>query len=394
MVAALLATASVAALGGAGCGESTPADNGDVTQVQSAITQITISGRVTKTGNVGVPNIPIRLNGQSQAWALTNATGNYSFTINPGSYSIRPEEAACAFTPDVVNLNNLTANTTRNFTVTGTMCTGGTPTPNAKAMILVDSRLYAQLATNIDQYKAFAEARRGFAIDLRKDQQFDSMTFTAVKQYIVNARAANPAIEGVLFIGNIKLPSFYKARLDLSLTRLYPRYYEDLDGVFSKRYATGEIDPVCPPVIADGDVKCVISPRAVGEGPVTIIPHDFDDMDFGPNPGARSGRRTCRSAPSAVPTRTRTSRTSCARTSRSWPATTTTSSCRTAATTTSATTWASASSRCGTPGARPRSTSTAAPARRARPVATASSTAPTSATRAGTPSPTPMRRRS
>ena len=33
-------------------------------------------------------------------------------------------------------------------------------------------------------------------------------------------------------IGNIKLPSFYKARIDLSLTRLYPRYYEDLDGVF------------------------------------------------------------------------------------------------------------------------------------------------------------------
>ena len=289
MVAAMLATATVAAFGSAGCGESAPAPGAadeDVTQIQSAVTQITISGRVTKAGNVGVVNIPIRLNGQSQAWALTNVTGNYSFTVNPGSYSIRPEEAACAFTPDVVNLNNLNANTTRNFTVTGTMCTGGTPAPTAKAMILVDSRLYAQLGTEINQYKAFAEARRGFTIDLRKDQQFDGMTFTAVKQYIVNARAANPAIQGVLFVGNIKLPSFYKARLDLSLTRLYPRYFEDLDGVFAKRYATGEIDPVCPPVIADGDVKCVISPRAVGEGPVTVIPHDFDDTNFGPNPGA------------------------------------------------------------------------------------------------------------
>jgi hypothetical protein len=288
MVAALLATATVTAFGSAGCGESAPpptTGNDDVTRVQSAITQITISGRVTKTGNIGVANIPIRLNGQSQAWALTNSTGNYSFTVNPGSYSVRPEEAACTFVPDVVNLNNLTANTTRNFTVSGAMCTG-TPVSAAKAMVLVDSRLYAQLGTEINQYKAFAEARRGFTIDLRKDQQFDAMTFTAVKQYIVNARAANPAIEGVLFIGNIKLPSFYKSRLDISLTRLYPRYYDDLDGISSKRYATGEIDPICPPSIPNGDVKCVVSPRADGSsGPVTVIAHDFDDLDYGPNPG-------------------------------------------------------------------------------------------------------------
>ena len=288
-IAALLAAASVAGLASAGCGEAAPATgtaDSDVSQVQSALTQITISGRVTKSGNVGVPNIPIRLNGQSQAWALTNATGNYSLTVNPGSYSIRPEESACAFTPDVVNLNNLTANTTRNFTVTGSMCAGSTPVPNAKAMVLVDSRLYAQLATQIDQYKAFAEARRGFAIDLRKDQQFDSMTFSAVKQYIVNARTLNPAIEGVLFIGNVKLPSFYKTRMDNALTRLFPRYYEDLDGLSSKRYATGEIDPVCPPGTSDGDTKCVISPRVDGStGPVSVIPHDFDDLNFGSNPG-------------------------------------------------------------------------------------------------------------
>ena len=85
--------------------------------------------------------------------------------------------------------------------------------PDAKAMILVDSRLYAQLGTEIDQYKAFAQARRGFAIDLRKEQQ-STTGVTAVKEYIVNARASNPALEGVLFVGNIKLPSFYKSRID------------------------------------------------------------------------------------------------------------------------------------------------------------------------------------
>ena len=197
---------------------------------------------------------------------------------------MRPEAAGCTFSPDVVNLNNLTTNKTQNFTVSGAMCTG--PTSAAKAMILVDSRLYAQLTTQIDQYKELAEARRGFTIDLRKTEQFDSWTFAAVKSYIVTARQANPALEGVLFIGNIKLPSFYKARIDTGLTRLYPRYYEDLDGVHSKRYATGEVDPVCPPSFPDGDTKCIISPRADGgSGPVTVIAHDFDDTNFGPNPG-------------------------------------------------------------------------------------------------------------
>ena len=127
LVAALLAAASAAPLGCAGSPNAPEptASGGDVATVRSAVTQITISGRVTKTGtSTGVANIPIRLNGQSQAWALTSATGNYSFTVNPGSYSVRPEEATCTFVPDVVNLNNLTQSTVRNFSVSGAMCQG------------------------------------------------------------------------------------------------------------------------------------------------------------------------------------------------------------------------------------------------------------------------------
>src|SRR6478672_6737592 len=74
--------------------------------VQGAVTQITISGKVTFSNGTAVPGVPVRLNGLSQATSITNATGNYSFTINPGSYSVRPEKTGCAFTPDVVNLNN------------------------------------------------------------------------------------------------------------------------------------------------------------------------------------------------------------------------------------------------------------------------------------------------
>jgi hypothetical protein len=50
-----------------------------------------------------------------------------------------------------------------------------------------------------------------------------------------------PALEGVLFIGNIKLPSFFQSRTDTADTRLLPRYYEDLDGVFSKRLRRGRL---------------------------------------------------------------------------------------------------------------------------------------------------------
>ena len=78
MFAAVLGAATAFAMGGGACGEA-PTGGDDTQVVRSAITTITISGKVTKTGNVAVANVPIRLNGLSQAWALTNASGNYSF---------------------------------------------------------------------------------------------------------------------------------------------------------------------------------------------------------------------------------------------------------------------------------------------------------------------------
>jgi len=262
---------------GVGCGEN-PGE--EVGAVQSALTQVTISGRVTQNG-AGVAGLAIRLTGAAQAMAATNTTGNYSFPGLPtGSYSLSIQKPGCTFSPSVANLNSVTTNKTQNFTATGSTCV----TPgSARALVLVDSRLYALLASNIDVYKAQAEARRGFKIDLRNNQQFDDLTPAAVKSYIVSARAANPAIEGVLFIGNIKLPSFYKIRQDITNTRYMPRYYEDLDGVFSKRYATGEVDPVCT-AGATPATKCVVSPRTDNEsGPVTVLAHDVDDTDFGAN---------------------------------------------------------------------------------------------------------------
>lgn len=150
-----------------------------------------------------------------------------------------------------------------------------------RAIILIDRRLYTPLAATIDEYRALAEGRRGFTIGLRIVDNLDDMTHAAVRSYVIQQRAANPNIEGVLFIGNVKLPSFYKTRNDIVLTRLYPAYFEDLDAAFSKHYANGAIDPVCN---GTNEPWCVVSPRADGSsGPITVPPHDFDGIAKGPN---------------------------------------------------------------------------------------------------------------
>jgi hypothetical protein len=144
-----------------------------------------------------------------------------------------------------------------------------------RAIILVDRRLYTPLAATIDEYRAVAERRRGFTIGLRIVDNLDNMTHAQVRAYVVQQRTANPNIEGVLFMGNIKLPSFYKTRNDIILTRLYPAYYEDLDAVFTKHYANGALDPVCD---GTNEPWCVVAGSAY-----TVPPHDFDGIAKGPN---------------------------------------------------------------------------------------------------------------
>jgi hypothetical protein len=270
LIAAMLCSGILAA----SCGntEGQP----ETTQVQGALSQITISGKVTFSNGTAVAGVPVRLNGMSQSTSITSSTGAYSFSVVPGSYSVRPEKTGCGFTPDVVNLNNQNTSVTKNFTASGSSCASSGP---AHALVFIDSRLYAQLGSTFDTWRALVEARRGFSLDVRKDQQYDDVPFATMKSTLVSARAANPALEGVLMIGNIKLPSFYKIRDDIPFRRLLPRYYEDLDGVFSKIYPDGSIDPVCQPTDPP-DAKCV-----VGSGPVTVLPHDFDDTTLGPNPG-------------------------------------------------------------------------------------------------------------
>jgi hypothetical protein len=87
---------------------------------------LTISGRVTNAAGNPVSGVKVNLNGAIQGVRTTTATGSYSFSVNPGSYSVQPS-GPCTFTPTVVNLNNVNTSRTQNFVAgAGCVATPGT----------------------------------------------------------------------------------------------------------------------------------------------------------------------------------------------------------------------------------------------------------------------------
>jgi hypothetical protein len=94
---------------------------------------ITVSGVVTDANGLPLSGVTVVLAGSFNALQVTTTTGTYAFTgLNAGSYSVRPTLNGCNFTPDVVNLNNLSSNAVQNFAGSGPTC-GGTPTVNSGA---------------------------------------------------------------------------------------------------------------------------------------------------------------------------------------------------------------------------------------------------------------------
>jgi hypothetical protein len=112
------------ALGIAACGGKI--DDGTGAIAQQAVTGsdaglLTISGHVTdSSGNAVGTEVLISLTGSAQTHTFSNAaTGAYSLSVKPGSYSITASTQCPTFNPGVVNLNNLTANTTVDFLGSG-----------------------------------------------------------------------------------------------------------------------------------------------------------------------------------------------------------------------------------------------------------------------------------
>lgn len=101
---------------------------------QAATATIEIRGRVHDASGIGLANIRVTLAGSRWIQTTTDPLGNYQFAdLQPGSYSVRPDQVDCNFAPDVVNLNNLKSSYVQDYLGQGTGCsTAGRPAPIAR----------------------------------------------------------------------------------------------------------------------------------------------------------------------------------------------------------------------------------------------------------------------
>jgi len=76
------------------------------------------------------------------------------------------------------------------------------------ALALVDARLYELIGPALDDYLAAAARRRQFGIGLLPILDLDDRRPEEVRAALQSWHAAKPELEGVLFVGNIKLPSY------------------------------------------------------------------------------------------------------------------------------------------------------------------------------------------
>lgn len=112
-----------------------------------------------------------------------------------------------------------------------------------KSVVLVDQRLYSLLGDKIDRYIELAAKRRGFGILLDANKNLDDYHYTQVRDLIMYYYEKYAGIDGVLFIGNIKPPTFYKTRSDILQVRYYQQYFEVFKMELEKKFHKGEIDP-------------------------------------------------------------------------------------------------------------------------------------------------------
>ncbi|MBI3927019.1 MAG: hypothetical protein HY319_15895 [Armatimonadetes bacterium] len=151
--------------------------------------------------------------------------------------------------------------------------------PNTRAVVLIDSRLHSRLEQELQAYVAAASQRRRFDIQVLPVPGLDDLAPPEVRARLRALRKACPRLEGVVLVGNVRLPSFFMPRPDQPSTRLWPRYYEDLDMVCERRLAPGtKIRGY-----ANGD-PAARWPFVIGNDVVTPE-HDFDYAAQGPSFG-------------------------------------------------------------------------------------------------------------
>jgi hypothetical protein len=137
----------------------------------------------------------------------------------------------------------------------------------------VDARLYELIAPALDGYLEAAAHRRQFGVTLLPIVDLDDRRPEELRAALQSWHAAKPELEGVLFVGNIKLPSFFLPRADIHSVRLWPRYFEDLDMTVTQRVAAG--------TVLKSSGTATDWPTIVGAETLVVPPHDFDDLTEG-----------------------------------------------------------------------------------------------------------------
>ena len=148
----------------------------------------------------------------------------------------------------------------------------------ARALILVDARLHEIIAPALHEYAAAAATRRRLVISVLPIVALDEQRPEQVRAALRSWLAVKPHLEGALFVGNVKLPSFFLPRADIHSVRLWPRYFEDLDMVVRRRVAPGT-------VLKGEDTPPESWPKIAGARELVVPAHDFDDLAEGPAPG-------------------------------------------------------------------------------------------------------------
>jgi hypothetical protein len=143
----------------------------------------------------------------------------------------------------------------------------------SRAIVLLDNRLYKRIVAELSSYIRAASARRGFRISVLPIVDLDDCQPQKIRRAIQGWKKARPGLEGILFVGNVKLPSFFMPRVDTPSTRLWPRYYEDIGMIAQRRIAPGTVLKECGP---NNPWPCV-----AGMKQFKVPEHDFDDMVLG-----------------------------------------------------------------------------------------------------------------
>ncbi len=139
----------------------------------------------------------------------------------------------------------------------------------ARALVLVDTRLEELIAPELSAYVKAAEARRKFEIAVLPIAGLDDCSPPEIRRALQSWHAARPKVEGVLYVGNVKLASFFAPRGDTLSTRLWPKYYEDIEMEATRQLQPGSSSGSSP-----------IAPQGF-----KIPQHDFDQMAHVPATG-------------------------------------------------------------------------------------------------------------